>query len=168
VYRVGDLIVYGEDGVCRVEEIGPVNAAWAEKGVQYYTLSPIYHSGHIFLPVETGPFTRPIMTREQALELILRIPDIPEQICEQTSPRLLQEQYKASLKSHDSEQWLRLIRSVRAKQADCARRGRHLGQVDERSMKRAEELLHGELAAALDIPVDEVANFIVRTLGEDN
>ena len=164
MYHIGELIVYGEDGVCRVEEIGPLNAAWAEKGVEYYTLSPVYHSGHIFLPVENGALTRPIMTRRQALELIGRIPEMPQRIYESTNSRVLQEHYKACLKSQDSEQWLLLIREIRAKRAGCAARGRQLGQLDERSMKRAEELLHGELAAALGIPMNEVVDFITHTV----
>ena len=41
-------------------------------------------------------------------------------------------------------------------------RGRRLGQVDERTFKKAEEMLHGELAAALDIPPDQVKDYICR------
>ena len=34
-------------------------------------------------------------------------------------------------------------------------------------MKRAEELLHGELAVALGIPAEEVADYISSQVGEE-
>ena len=38
------------------------------------------------------------------------------------------------------------------------------GQMDQRYMKRAEDVLYGELAAALDIPMEEVPDYIRTTL----
>ena len=43
---------------------------------------------------------------------------------------------------------------------------RRLGMVDERYMKQAERLLYGELAAALDIPYEEVQPYIARRVEE--
>ena len=37
-------------------------------------------------------------------------------------------------------------------------------KVDQEYQKRAEELLHSELAAALDIPMEQVAGFIAAEL----
>lgn len=63
---------------------------------------------------------------------------------------------------------VRLIRAIYAKGRKAAGKGRRLGQVDERSMKRAQEMLHGELAAALEISVDQVADYISRRIEEKN
>ena len=41
---------------------------------------------------------------------------------------------------------------------------RRLGMVDERFMKQAEQLLYGELSAALDIPYDEVQPYIASRM----
>ena len=59
---------------------------------------------------------------------------------------------------------VRLIRAVYAKGRAAAKKGKRLGQVDERSMKRAEDILHGELAVALNIPVDGVKDYISNVL----
>lgn len=45
-------------------------------------------------------------------------------------------------------------------------RGKKLGLVDERYMKRAEEMLHGELAVALGMTREQVPKFISDTLGD--
>ena len=164
MYHVGQMIVYGGEGVCRVERVGPLSMQGARQDVEYYTLSPLYREGKIFTPVDTQVRARPVMSRQEALDLIARIPQIPAQVYENNNPRLLTEHYQTFLKSDDCMDLLRLIRSIYAKGRSAARRGRHLGQVDERSMKRAQEILHGELAAALDIPLEEVPDYIRRSV----
>ncbi len=161
-YQIGDLIVYGTEGVCRVKEIGPLDMRGTQKGLDYYTLSPLYREGKIFTPVDTTVYTRPVITKEEAAALLAQIPDIPTEIYENSNPRLLNEHYQTYLKSYDCLDLLRLIRGIHAKERSAAEKGRHLGQVDERSMKRAEEMLHGELAAALEIPVEDVKDYICR------
>lgn len=162
MYQIGQLIVYGGEGVCRVDHIGPLEMRGAQKGVEYYTLVPLYRAGKVFAPVDTTVYTRPILTRDEVEDLIDRIPQMDEEIFENSNPRLLAEHYQAYLKRYDCESLFRLIRSIHAKSEKVADKGRHLGQVDERSMKRAEEMLHGEIAAALDIPVEDVHGYITR------
>ena len=43
MYQVGDLIVYGNTGVCRVEKIGKPDMAGVPEGIDYYTLSPYFY-----------------------------------------------------------------------------------------------------------------------------
>ena len=164
MYQIGTLIVYGGEGVCRVKAIGPLEMSGVQKGREYYTLAPLYRSGTIFAPVDTRVYIRPIMTREQADALIDQIPEIPAEVYENSNPRLLNEHYQALLKSYDCVDLVRLIRAVYQKGRKAEQRGKRLGQVDERSMKRAEEMLHGELAAALDIPMDNVKDYIAHRL----
>ena len=165
MYQVGALIVYGTEGVCRVESVGPPAIQGAQKGTDYYTLIPLYRSGKIFVPVDTAVHTRPVMTKEEAENLIDHIPSIPAEVYENSSPRLLNERYQALLKSDNCVDLVRLIRTVHAKERNAARKGRRLGQVDERNMKRAVEMLHGELAAALDMPMEEVENYLRLRIG---
>ena len=42
MYEIGQLIVYGNEGVCRVEEIGTPKISGVDKHREYYTLAPIY------------------------------------------------------------------------------------------------------------------------------
>ena len=166
MYEVGALVVYGSDGVCRVDKIGPLEMQGAQKGIDYYTLSPLYHGGTIFTPVDTKVLMRPVMTREEAQALIAHIPEIQAENCQSHNPRLLHEHYQSSLKSGDCVELVKLIRTIYAKGREAAGKGRHLGQVDERSKKQAMDMLHGELAVALGIRVDEVEDYITRTLAQ--
>jgi len=166
VYQIGQLIVYGGEGVCRVEGIGPLEIRGAKKNMDYYTLAPIYRSGKIFAPVDGSVFTRPVMSREEAEDFISHIPEVPVEVYENSNPRLLTEHYQAYLRSYDCSQLVQLIRAIYAKEKNAVEKGKHLGQVDERSMKRAKEMLHGELAVALDIPVEQVEDYIISALSK--
>ena len=73
MFQIGERIMYGSSGVCRVEAIGkPDSASFADRDRDYYTLSPLYGEGVIYVPVDSSVFMRPILSREEALELIRR------------------------------------------------------------------------------------------------
>ena len=166
MYKAGERIVYGTTGVCMVESVGPLSMRGATKGQDYYTLAPMYQSGRIFAPVNTDVFIRPALTRDEAMKLIYQMPTIEGDFLESSNPRQLNEHYQGFLKSGDCADLVRVIHAVSAKAKHVAEKGRKLGQVDQRSMKQARQMLHNELAQALDIEPDEVPPFIARTLGE--
>ena len=156
MYEIGQLIVYGNEGVCRVEEIGTPKISGVDKHREYYTLAPIYREGKVFTPVDSKVFMRPVITREEALALIDRIPQMTAQVYENSNLRFLNEHYQQCIQDYTCADLLQLIKDVRAKRRRMAERGKKLGLVDERYMKRAEEMLHGELAIALDMPREQV------------
>ena len=164
MYQIGERIIYGSTGVCEIKEIGPLEIQGAKKGVDYYTLSPVFQEGRIFAPVDSSVYIRPVLTRDEALNLIRQIPDINEDIPDDSNPRMLNDYYRVCLKSGDCLDLVRLVRVIYAKEKRAEKKGRHLGQVDERSMKRAEEMLHNELACALGIKPDDVRGFITEML----
>lgn len=161
LFQVGDLIIYGSEGVCKVVGIGVPEIFEDEGGDrEYYTLEPLYRRGTVYTPVDTSVFMRHVISREEALDLINVIPDIDDEIIENRNIRMLSEQYEQSIRSHSCTDLVRLIKSVDHKRRVMNERGKKLGQVDEKFFKRAEELLHGEFAVALDIPKEEVRDFI--------
>lgn len=166
MYQAGDLIIYSGEGVCRVEAIGPVSITGANKEKVYYTLMPLYRRGRIFAPVDSNVYMRPILSHEEALDLIRRIPSITPRAVEGSGARFLNERYKTELQSNECEDLIRIIKDVYRKSRDAADRGKKLGQIDERYMKRAEEILYGELAASLQIPRDDVPAYIAKVIEE--
>ena len=76
MYQPGDLIIYGGEGVCRVAAISPAPIAAADPERIYYTLTPLYRQGVIYAPTDVTVPMRPILSREEALDLIRSIPTI--------------------------------------------------------------------------------------------
>ena len=165
MYQVGDLIVYGESGVCRVTEVAERKSADGTKRL-FYTLQPLYQTCTIFTPADRPRvFMRPVISREEAERLIALIPEIRAEADHSSIQRELVEHYRTAIASHDCGDLIRLTMSIYAKNQQAQARGRKAGAVDETFRRRAEELLFGELAAALDIPREEVPIYMADRLG---
>jgi CarD family transcriptional regulator len=87
-----------------------------------------------------------------------------EGVCRERAPRLLNEHYQALMQSHQCEDLVQIVKAVYLKQQEDRAKGRKIAQVDERYMKRAEDMLHGELAVALGIARSEVPQYIADAL----
>ena len=58
----------------------------------------------------------------------------------------------------------RLVRRIYLRTQNARQSRRQPSQTDQRYMKRAEDLLYGELAVALGIPREEVVTYIAQRL----
>lgn len=154
MYQVGDLVIYGRTGVCRVARVERIDKQ------DYYALKPLYQTCDILAPVNGKVFIRPIISREEANALIDDIPGYNASALEGMSTRELTEHYQAAIATHDCKDLFKLTMSIHDKRQTALREKKKFGAVDERFMKEGESLLFGELAAALDIPVEEVRSYI--------
>ena len=161
MYKIGDLVLYSSTGVCRITDIAARNFSGKDKDQLYYILKPLYQDCVISTPVgQQKVFMRPIITKADALALIDTIPTIQAEAYHNRVLRELTEHYEAYLKGHDCAALLELTMSIYAKKKQAEAENRKFGAVDERFMKRAEDLLFGELAAALEISRENVLDFI--------
>lgn len=109
-------------------------------------------------------FMRPILSRAAAEELISRLPEIQRAHVEGRDYRALAQQYREILETHRCEDLVQLIKLVYAKNQHKSRSGKKPSKVDQDYQRRSESLLHGELAAALEIPVESVPDYIHQRL----
>ena len=166
MFQPGEKIVYGTTGVCTVQEVTPRDdLPGTAPGTLYYALEPLSGSGVIYLPVDAPVFMRPVITRQEAEALVARIPEMAAEAYHQRNLQMLRNHYQEVLQSHDCEKLLEMTMSIHVKEKQASKAGRKLGQIDARFQKRAEELLWGELAVALEIPVEEVPRYIQEKVG---
>lgn len=166
MYQIGELILYGGTGVCRVTDIVAKKFSRTEPEKLYYILTPLYQTGTITTPVENSKvFTRPVISRDEAISLIDEIPNIHAEAYHNPNLQQLENHYKSELESHDCMDLLRLTMSTYQKKREREKAKLKFGAVDRRYMERAENLLFGELAVALDIERDSVPSFIEDRLG---
>lgn len=161
MYSVGDKIMYGGTGVCVVEDITMIKLAGMDKPRQYYTLRPMYQSGTIQTPVDNDKIPiRPVMTRTEAEELVDGIPGIDAIICYEKNLSALRNHYQQQMSTFECRDLIRMTKSIYAKKKDAESRQKKIGMTDEKFLRRAEDLLFGELAVALDISRDAVRDYI--------
>lgn len=167
MFSAGEIVCYGRTGVCRVERVE--ERAQPPKGEKRlcYVLKPLFQDCMITTPVEGGKISiRPVMTRQQADSLIDTIPSRDDEAFFSRNLTVLKDHYRQIVDQQDSSELMGLTISLFRKRDEAKKSGRKFGVVDERFMKEAEQLLFGELSVALDIPYDEVPNYISARLGE--
>lgn len=165
MYQVGDWIFYGNIGACQVTDVSERKIPGVEKEVMYYTLLPLNDSCSISTPALNGKvFMRPLISKDEAHSLIDSIPEIDAEAYHNPVLRQLSEHYETVLSRHDCLELVEMTMSIHAKKEQAVKQKKKLGAVDEKFMKRAEDLLFGELAVALGISKEEVPEYIKSRL----
>ena len=162
MFEIGDKIIYGESGVCTVEKIQPLNMEGANKGKLYYQLSPLIGSSTLFVPVDTGVYMRPVMSRAEAEALIDAIPGIEPAICNDSRFNHVDAFYRELFKLHTCETLVAIVKGLHRRLAERKTRSSRA----EATMRRAKDMLHGELAVALDLEIDQVESYITSRLSQ--
>ena len=160
MFDIGEKIIYGENGVCTVEKIAPLEMRSREK--LYYYLTPLVGSGTYFAPVDTSAFMRPIISRDEADALIDSMPGIAPAICNDSRFNHVDAFYRELFKLHTNEALVSVIKGLRCRMAEKKTRSSRA----EATMKRAKDILHGELSVALDISFDQVEGYIRDRIGD--
>jgi CarD family transcriptional regulator len=164
MYTIGELIIYGNTGVCRVTDITELDQLNAESK-RYYVLSPLYQNGVIYTPIDnTKVFMRSIISTSEAEKLINTIPSIEAEACHFREVKQLTEHYETYFHTYNCKDLVELTMSIYKKKELIEQQNRKLGAIDAKYMKRAEDLLFGELAAALSISVSKVPEYIDKRI----
>ena len=158
MFAAGDLVVYGGEGVCRVESIGPSGMDYDRSGRLYYHLAPLYRSGTVLTPVDTAVLMRPVMSRgggAGADRGAARPAAVQAGGCRGCGGQGALSSAGAAVRVPGLAAMVHTI---------CRQAGlggtpwEKVSQMDERYLKRAEEQLYGEMAAALGIARDAVVS----------
>ena len=160
MFTVGEKIIYGESGVCTVEKIAPMETGGDKL---FYHMKPLIGSGTYFTPVDSGAYMRPVMSRAEALALIDSMPSIEPAICNDNRFNHVDAFYRDLFKLHTCEALVGIIKGLRTRMADRKTKSSRA----EATMRRAKDILHGELSIALGIGIDEVESFILERVGEN-
>ena len=167
MYQVGDWIIYGNTGVCHVAEIRTIDSPYTDDDQLYYVLRPLSQNYTISTPVNnTKVFTRPVISKSEAEQLVDSIPSIEAQAYHSQRVQELAEYYKTYVVMHDIADLVELTMSLHAKQHPAGGGEGKFGAVDQKFMKQAEDLLFGELSVALGIPKEEVPEYIASRVGD--
>ena len=161
MFSIGDKIIYGENGVFTVDNIAALPMSGSPKGKMYYHLSPFVGSGDYFAPVDSQVFMRPVMSREEAEALIDAMPGIEPAICNDNRFNHVDAFYKELFRQHSCEALVAIVKGLRQRMSERKTKSSRA----EATLKRARDMLHGELAVALDIELQDVEAYIRERIG---
>ena len=158
MFQPNDYVVYGRSGVCRVEGMKRLD------GTDYYLLRSLHQNCRITTPVNGKNAIRAVISKDEANALIDAIPTVKAEVPATNNARELSEKYRASVMPQECRELIELTMSIYAKKKAAQKAKKRLSSTDEAFLKEGEGLLFGELAIALDIPFDEVQNYIKSRL----
>ena len=166
MYELGDYIVYGNHGVCRVEDIGILNITGVDDSIVCYTLQPVFSKAStLYTPVNNDKVSmRKVISSEEAQELIDRIPQIPLLKIECDKQR--EDVYKEALKKHNCMDWVKIIKTLRKKARTAG--PRQEANIYGREILEYRPGLSGELSIAMEMDKDEVENLVMERLEQYN
>ncbi len=165
MFQKGDYVIYGHNGICRIQDITTLNIPGVDKNRKYYLLKPVYMSGStVYTPVDTAETAlRSAMNKEEADNLIKAIPDIPT--IPISDEKTLEQTYKKYMRSNNSKAWVQLIKTIYLRKENRIMTGHKVTALDSRYFDLAESSLYGELSVALGKPKEEVKSYIVSCIG---
>ncbi len=160
MFKMGDIIVYGAQGVCKIESIESKQIG--KQTTDYYVLKPIFNENTaVFVPVNNELLAskmQDVLTKSQAKELAEKVADID--IIEAKDETQKRELYKAILSSSDREKLIALIKTIRLERDARRQNNKKLNINDEQTLRKAELLLYNELAFVYGVEPDEAKNLI--------
>lgn len=160
LFNIGDYIVHGRNGVCKVVDITHIDMSGADKDKLYYALVPMKsEDSKIFYPVDSDKVVmRPIVTKKEAEDIVSQIKDIEPLWIENDRQR--EARYKEAISSCDCHELICIIKTLYARNKERIAQGKRITYVDDRYLKEAKQNLHDEFAIALDMEPGQVEKYI--------
>lgn len=164
MFKIDEYVVYGMNGVCKVEAIGPMSLGGVDSDKLYYTLLPLYTKGsRVYTPVDNQKVVmRRVISKTEACALIDESKEIP--LIEADSDKNRELAYKEALRSCDCREWIRIINTAMRRKEERVAQGKKMSACDERYLKQAQDNLFGELAVSLNLEKNEVESYMEHRL----
>lgn len=162
MFSIGDYMVYGTNGVCRVDAVCPSPLDKKDTRL-YYALKPLRGTGQavIYTPVENDRIPmRPIIGKNEAEEILERILDIPCLCVSVEKER--REVYRAALASGTVEAYIALLKTVTRRRSELAGVQRRLPDFETEYDMQARRNLYTELSVALGLPFEGMETYVIE------
>lgn len=164
LFRAGDYVIYGNEGVCEVAGVSHQN--FGGESEEYYELVPKYRENtSVLIPVKNEKLTKkmlPLLSREEVEKLVASIPDIGPQWIDNDNQR--KERYKQMLSSGDRRDLVCILKTLYIHKIECVDRGRKLHAADEKFFAEASEKLNCEVATVFGITPEDAERYIVDSV----
>lgn len=130
MFEIGEYIVYGVKGVCRIEDITHIDISGADKDRLYYVLAPVGDgSGRIYAPTDNQKITmRKVISREEADQLIEDMPKI-EQLWV-PDDRQREARYKEAMNTCDYRAWVSIVKTLYIRKQERTAQGKKITALD--------------------------------------
>lgn len=167
MFKQGDIVLYGSEGVCVIDEV--MTRKFKDQALEYYILTSVYNSSSkIFVPTQNEDLMsrmKDVMTKDDIYQLIAHVKEQKFVWIDHDNTR--KEKYKEIMRSGQRNDLVALINTLTLRSKELKENGKKLNAIDDQALKDAQKLLYGEIAYVLKIKIDEVEKFILKQIEED-
>lgn len=151
----GDAVVYKCKGLYRVEDIGTLDFSFVDTSKQYYTLKSVEDDkDKAYIPTDDKTGIRRPVSREEAMELLDRLPDI--EMLRVKNEKFREQEYKECISDYCPESWVRVLKTTYSR----TRSRGSITSLDRKYQMMLEHALYSEFSFALGIPEGEMPKVI--------
>ena len=157
MYKSGAVVVYRRD-VYRIKDVQD-NYFFNKT---YYIMNPIDDDSLVTsVPVDTTSYLRDVITKEEAEDLIAKIPFI-ETI--QVNDRDIEYEYKRLLGENTLESLIKIIKTAYLRNMTRLDQNKKISEKDEQYFNQAERRLYNELSISLQLTFDETRQYVIDSV----
>lgn len=166
MFDIGDYIVYGQNGICKVEAITHPEIKGVDNSRLYYVLIPEKtKGGKLFCPADNDRIViRKVISADEARQIIEESKTIEP--LEIANERGRDDCYKQTIKSCDPRLSISMLKTLLQRKKEREDSGKKITATDERYLKQTEEGLFTELSIAIGISKDEVKEIMLSNFGK--
>ena len=166
MFQIGDAVVYGSEGVCRVTELQ--TREFNGQQMEYYVLTPVYReSSTVFVPCENEVLTarmHSVLGQDEAKAFIAQLPNLESIWINHENER--KQVYRTILAEADRVGAARIIRTLYLHREKLNASGKKMHMSDERYFVDAQRMLFDELAFVLELEREQVLPLLMKTIEE--
>jgi CarD family transcriptional regulator len=164
MYQVGDQLVYGSHGVCRI--VGEEKRRVDRKTVAYLVLEPIAQEGtKYYVPVHNEVAMNklhPVLTPEE-MERLLRSGEI-RSVGWNRDENARKQSYRELISSGDRVALMRAVCSLYRHRKEQIQAGKKVHQADENFLRDAERVLAIEIGVVMNLPYNQALAYLQKEL----
>ena len=161
-YNKGDFVVYGTNGICKIDDVQKMTFPMEKEEHTYYVLKPKGNSASIlFVPEHREELVskmRYVLKKDEIDNILLGTSESNVKWIDDRNSR--NNYFKKILSEGKPEEFLELIRCILERKAILAENGKKLSLADEAILSSAEKLVREEFSFVLGISEDGVTEYI--------
>ena len=160
MYQVGDAVLYGNNGICRIREITRMESCGMVD--DFYVLKPVSSEATtVFVPLGSDVLLsrmHPLLSPEKMRELLGGIDDSAPIWVENENQRKIL--FREIMNSGDRLAIFRVYLTLRRLRSEREKKGKHLRVSDERSYRETERIFFDEVSLVLGRSREECETFL--------
>ncbi|MDO4393663.1 MAG: CarD family transcriptional regulator [Bacillota bacterium] len=165
-FIIGELVSYGTNGLCTIENIEMMSMVSDEPEMPYYVLKPESSSlSTVYVPMHNEKLVsrmRKLLTPEEIKQMVSDT--VTEQIKWNNDRRYRNDSFHNILNNGVSKDMLLMIQCIEKRKEDLTVEGKKLPTTDTTTLKQAERLVSEEFSKVLGIDKDQIEDYVLSII----